>query len=187
MSAHSATRPFARGAAIGAMLLTCFAAIWALSALASWPQAPVWTFALVTLAIGVLAVYSVARFVAASGLPRSQEEAQAARQWRTAGMWLAVIFALEMTFIAAAAIILGNSDQASLLPVVVTAIVGVHFLPLALVFRIPIYWGVGLLLLACAAGSLLIADQSLRLLLLGLSVALVLSISAVVVLARYTR
>jgi hypothetical protein len=187
MSAHSVTRPFARGAAIGAMILTVFAAVWALSGLMSWPQAPAWTFAIVTLAIGALAVYSVARFVATSRLPREQEDAQAARQWLMAVIWLALILAVQMMFIAVATIILGNSDQASLLPVVVTAIVGVHFLPLALVFRIPIYWGTGLLLLACVAGSLLMADQNVRLLLLGLSVALVLSISAVVVLVRYTR
>jgi hypothetical protein len=169
------------------MILILFAAVWAFSALVNWSQAPTWIFALVMLVIAALAVYSVARFTATSRLPRELEDAQAARQWRVANIWLAVIFAFEMIFIAVVAIILGDSDRSLLLPVAVAALVGIHFLPFALVFRIPIYWGTGLLLLACAAGSLLIVDESMRLLLLGMSVALVLSISAVVVLERYTH
>jgi hypothetical protein len=53
-------------------------------------------------------------------------------------------------------------------------------------FHIPIYWGTGILLLVCAAASLLIGNENVRLLALGIAVALVLWLSAAVVLVTST-
>ena len=133
-----------------------------------------------------LAGFSVARLVAAAKLPPAQDAEQAARQGRATGIWFGIIFATEAIFIAAAAILLAGAGRPLLIPVVVAAIVGVHFWPLARVFRIPIYWGTGALLLCCAAASLLIGDENARLLALGIAVALVLWISAAVVLVTST-
>ena len=182
---HPITRASARGSAIGAINLTVFGAIWAFNALgAYWPQAPGWAFGVLVLAAAALAIFGAVRLVAASRLPR--EDAQAARQWRAAERWLGIIFAIQILLIAAAAIILARAGRPLLIPVVVAAIVGLHFWPLARVFHMPIFWGIGALLLICAAASLLIENANARALALSLAAALVLWVSAAIMLIRYT-
>ncbi len=187
MEEQSITRAMARGAAIGAGILTFFGTYWAFAALINWPQAPAWVYGILTLVTVALTGFSVARFIAAAKRWPAPDAAQGARQGRAAGKWFALIFGVEVIAIAVAAIGLARANRPLLIPVVIAAIVGLHFLPLARVFHIPLYSITGLLVLVCVAASLLIANANMRLLALGLAVALVLWGSAVAVLLNYTR
>jgi hypothetical protein len=113
----------ARGAAIGAGILTFFGAFWAFAALINWPQAPTWAYIIVALIIAALALFSATRFVAAAKLPPAQDAAQAAQRGRTIGIWFGIIFAVEALFIAIAASLLARAGRLLLIPLVVAAAV----------------------------------------------------------------
>lgn len=186
MNKPAQTRDFARSVAMGALNLTIFGAIWALAALGNWPPAPAWSFAAVALVAAILAVVSIGRLVAAGKLPATSVDQQDVQQEQRARTWFTVIFGVQALLIAVAVFGLVRLERPALIPVVVAVIVGLHFWPLARLFQTPLYWFTGVLLLLCAAASLLIEDTTLRLLALGLAAALVLWLSAALLLIGYT-
>ena len=184
MKPEPVTRASASGAAIGVLVLTFFGAIWAFAALGNRPATPAWAFGLCAIPFAVLTVLGVRRLIAAGRLPAPENEAQAASEDRREGRWFGVVFAAEGILIVIASNVLAHAGKPLLIPVAIAAIVGVHFFPLARLFRRPFYWVTGTLLVLCAGGSLLIADERGRLFALGLAAAAVLWSSAAFVLAR---
>jgi len=103
------------------------------------------------------------------------------------GRGFVTVFATEIILIALAATALSRANRPLLIPVVVMAIVGAHFVPLAKIFQVPTYFVMGVALICLAAGSLLIPDENLRVLTLGIASTLVLWVSAVRVLAVHAK
>jgi len=184
------TREFKFGAGIGALVLTYAGAAWAFVALANRAGTPTWEFGVFALPVLTLTALSVMRLVAVARLPIRKlfgtEAIESARQGRKVGVWFALIFATEAALIAGTAVILARSGRPLLIPVAVVGIVGLHFVPLARIFSMPIYLVTGLLLAGLAAMSLLVADEASRVFILAIIVALVLWASAARVLAAYT-
>jgi hypothetical protein len=190
ISAWQHTRGFRSGAAIGALVLTCAGAAWAIAALANRPGVPAWTYAaaavpvLALLSSGVRCLLMIRRD---DGLrPPGLDVIEGAQRGRRVGVLFGAVFAAEIALIAVAAIVLSHAGRPLLIPVAVVAIVGVHFVPLARLFHIPVYGAAGWLLLTASLVSLLIVDERLRVFILGLAAAVVLWASAAVVLALHT-
>lgn len=181
MRHNAVSRDYARGVAIGALILTFFGVFWAF---ANWPQAPSWAYGVLSLPVVTLTLFAVVRFINTAKLPEAMDGDQAARDDKRTGIAFGVVFAVEFILIAAAAAILNNLDRPLLIPVAIALIVGLHFFPLARLFHVPVYSVTGLLCVACAFASLLVADESVRLLLLGLTIAIILWGSAGVVLMK---
>jgi hypothetical protein len=99
------------------------------------------------------------------------------------GMLFGIVFTVEAGLIGLVSVGLAHIHRPLLIPIAVIAIVGVHFVPLAKVFRIPTYAVLGLVLVALAAGSLLIQDEATRVLALSIGSAIALWASATTVLA----
>ena len=172
-----------RGMAIGAAILTLFGLAWALAALLNWPERPTWSIVLSLSIAGSLIAASIFRALHPGGLP-SADPSRAAAQGRRAGVWFGIIFTLEGVFIAIAAIVLANHSLALWIPVAAALIVGLHFLPLAHLFRVPLYYATGILSIAAAAASFAVQDDRARILTVSLAMASILWLTSTVVLLQ---
>jgi hypothetical protein len=183
---HPVTRAYARGVATGAFVLTFFGAFWAFEAITNWPQTSSFVYVLLSLPVAALILFAVIRFFDVAKLPQAADGDRAARDGKRTGIAFGIIFAVEAILIAAAAVILGALGHPLFIPIAVALIVGLHLLPLARLFGVPLYYVTGLLCIACALASLLVPDEALRLLMLGLAIAMILWGSAGVVLLQHT-
>jgi hypothetical protein len=75
--------------------------------------------------------------------------------WRNSGKWFGLIFASEAALIAIASIVLGNTGHDALIPPVIALIVGLHFLLLAPLFRLPLYNVTGIAMSALALACII--------------------------------
>jgi hypothetical protein len=185
------SRGFKFGAGIGALVLTYTGAAWAFAALGNRAGVtPRWEFGMLTVPVLLLTIFGVIRLVAVAKLPvllaSDPEAIEGARRGRRVGLLFGVVFAVEFGSIALAAILLSRAGRPLLIPVVIVAIVGAHFLPLARIFHVPTYGFAGVLLVLAALGSLLITDEPARVFALGMVTGLVLWVSAATVLALHT-
>lgn len=183
------SRGFKFGAGLGALVLTTAGAAWSVVALIFRPGSPAWQFVLVMAPPLLLGALTVKRLAAIARLkesrPTESERLESARQARRMRRLFATVFTIEIVFIAGAAAALAGASRPLLIPVVVVAIVGGHFVPLASVFRIPTYFVTGIVLVALAGASFLISDESTRAFALGISSACVLWASAGAVLTLH--
>jgi hypothetical protein len=175
------TKARMRGIAGGAAILTLFGGLWCIVALAFWPARPVWGIPLASAATFLLLVVCVVRWMAAAKLPASHDPAAAAKGKR-AGILFGIIFGLEAALIALVSAWLARSGLGDWIPVAVALIVGVHFLPLAYIFEVPLYYWTGGLSVLGVLGCLLIHAMDLRLLCVGVVMAAVLWLTTVLLL-----
>jgi len=149
-----------RGRAVGAMVCAGFGAY----ALSSWIQAAVQSgralwFGTIAAVTAVLVVWAVANLVALRHAPRAVLDRRLARFFR---IWFALIVAIEGTAIGVGAPILGHFHRLDLFGQWVGAVVGIHFLPLGKLFKLPLYYATGAAISLAAFGSLLISAGPLR-------------------------
>jgi hypothetical protein len=181
------SRPYAIGVSIGALVLTFFSMFWAFEAISNWPQTPPYFYTIISQPVLWITIFAASRLNTVMKIPPPTREDQIPQDdGKKTGIIFGVIFAVEFVLIAVAAAILNALGRPLLIPIVVALIVGLHFFPLARLFDVQLYSVTGFLCVVCALGSLFIVDEALRLMLLGLSIAVVLWGSAVVVLLRYT-
>jgi hypothetical protein len=172
-----------RGMAIGAAILTLFGLAWSFAALLNWPAHPAWSIVLSLSIAAALIGAAIFRALHPGGRPASNP-ALAAAEGRRSGMWFGLIFTLEGVFIAIAAILLGSHHLADWIPVATALIVGIHFLPLARLFRVPLYYGTAILASLAALASFAIADPLTRVVSLGLAMAAILWLTSTVILLQ---
>ncbi len=164
------TKARMRGLVGGAAILTLFGGIWSITALAFWPGRPVWGIPLASAATLVLLVTCILRWTASAKMPDSRDPAAAAKGKRAA-IYFGIIFGLEGGLIALSSALLARAGLGHWIPVAVGFIVGVHFLPLAYVFEVPLYYWTGGLIVFGILACLLIHVVGLRLLCVGLVMA----------------
>jgi hypothetical protein len=172
-----------RGAALGALILTAFGTAWAVLALTSLPAPPHLPIALVAAVAAVLMGLAVRRVLTAGSLP-SPEDEEAAQQGRRAGVAFGIIFTLEGATIGVGAVLLARADQSAWIPPFAAIVVGLHFLPLARVFRVPLYTCTGTAAVVWTLLCMAALQPWLRLLALGLGMGAILFTTAAVVLYR---
>jgi hypothetical protein len=180
---NSRTTAQIRGMAIGAAILTLFGLAWSLAALLNWPAHPTWSIVLALALAAALVAASAKRALHPGGRPAIDPE-KAAADGRRSGMWFGIIFTLEGVFIAIAAILLSAHHLADWIPAATACIVGLHFLPLARLFRVPLYYATGILSVAAAAATFAIHDPLAQVVFLGLAMAAILWLTSTVILVQ---
>ncbi len=178
-----ATIAHVRGRITGAGILTLFGAVWCGLALAFWSARPGWSVPAGALAAAALLAFCVARLVALRGVPSIENPAEAAR-WKRIGMWFGIIFGIEGGLIALCSVMLARAGLDTWIPIAAAVIVGLHFLPLARLFQMPAYFWMGAVIVVAMIGCSLIRDAGARQLCAGLMVAVVLWLTALVVLLQ---
>lgn len=167
----------------GAAILTLFGGWWCIAALVNWTGHPGWSIPAAFVTTFVLLVLCVMRLVATRKIPAIDDPVAAAKGKRS-GKLFGIIFGIEGGLIALCSVLLASRGLGLWIPIAIAIIVGVHFLPLAHVFEVPLYYWTGGLSVLGALSCLLISDVRTRLLWLGLVMAAVLWLSVVVLLLQ---
>jgi hypothetical protein len=173
----------ARGLAFGAAILTLFGLAWAMAALLNYRAHPHWAVILALWIAASLIAAAVFRMICPGGTAAADPN-RAAAEGKRAGMWFGIIFGLEGALIAGAAILLSANGLQNWIPVAAAAIVGIHFLPLARLFRVPLYYFTGIVSVIAAAASFAVHDPAVRVFWLGINMATILWITATVALVQ---
>ena len=169
--------------AIGATIVTLLGAMWCIVALAIWPAHPVWSIPAGSAATILLLALCVMRFRALKNTPRIHHPLAAAKGMRM-GKLLGIIFAAESGLIWLCATLLAHLGLSLWIPIAIAVIVGLHFIPLARVFEVPVYRLTGVLCVVGVLGCSLIRDANVRGLCAGLTMAAVLWLTAVLFLLQ---
>ncbi|MFS0894956.1 DUF7010 family protein [Microbacterium sp. 179-I 3D3 NHS] len=130
--------------------------VWAGWAQERPPKGVVWRIVLAVLSVGGAALAGVS-------LPRAIREWSSPTAIATGGpalIWYIVIFWVEVIAIVALAIWATKRRRKDLIPPLVLAVVGIHFVPLAWVFAQPIYAVAGVLVTAAAVIAALVEDET---------------------------
>lgn len=162
-----------RGIFSGGIILTLFGGFWSILALVFWPPHPSWAVPLAVVVIILLLLLCIQRLWATRGIRNAHDPVAAAKAKRS-GMWFGIIFGIEGGLIALSCALLGRHGQNAWIPIVIALIVGVHFLPLAKVFDVSVYYWTGALSTLGVLACLLIGDFTMRVLCVGLVMAAVL-------------
>lgn len=155
MAVQPIPRALIQGYMSGALLLTFFGALWALLTMSAFTaQQRVLLVAVVVIVASMLAYAAIRLLRAAQHLPQPVAP-DASAQGRTVGKWYALIVGSEFVAIALASILLGRAHDDQLIPLVVALIVGIHFLPLAALFHVPVYYLTGVCMIVLAGCGLI--------------------------------
>lgn len=164
------------GMTTGAVVMFVFGVVWLLIGLLRGRPSPAW-LRLSLLFVGIALGASIATLgVRASRIPRnaSPATAQQIANNREIGRHYYVVFGIELAAILLAVVALKAIHYPDYILCGIALIVGVHFFPLAALFKAPVYYGTALL--GCAIGlvGFFMADASLRQKVVGLSFGLLL-------------
>jgi hypothetical protein len=176
-------RPSLTGISIGALICAVFGSSWMFWGAAwSGSHPPMWYFYaldVISLPLIGIAILGVRRaFRVASSQPRDMPS------WRSLRGRYWIITGTEWASAVATAIWLSRIGRSDLIPQVCGVIVGLHFFPLARIFRAPIYNGTGAAMIVGALVSLMLSRGYGRNILGCGAVGLTLWVTAVVLLAR---
>jgi hypothetical protein len=172
-----------RGIVAGAAIFTLFGSWWAFIGLVNWTSRPSWTMPAASVAAIGLLVLCLVRLSALSKF-RSIDDPGAAAKGKRDGRLFGIIFGVEGALIALCSILLGRYGLSVWIPIATGVIVGAHFIPLAFIFRVPLYHWTGALSILGMVGCSLIHDANARSLFAGLVMAAVLWISAALLLRQ---
>lgn len=172
-----------RGCVAGAAILTLFGSAWCIVAFALWPAHPIWSIPAASAATLALLAGCVVRLRAVRNVPSSKDPVAAAKGKRI-GKLFGIVFGIECGLIWICATLLAHLGLSIWVPIAVAVIVGLHFLPLARVFEVPLYYWTGALCVLGVLGCSLIRDAGTRLLCAGLIMAAVLWLTALLLLLK---
>jgi hypothetical protein len=175
-----------RGRIAGAAILTLFGCVWWVLALAFWVARPVWSMPAGFVATVVLLGLCVLRLLAIKDV-KSVDDPVAAAKGKRAGILFGIIFGAEGGLIALCAALLGRAGLSIWVPIATGVIVGLHFIPLARLFEVPIYYWTGTLSVLGVLACSLVRDIATRQLCAGLLMASVLWLTAVVIVLQGTH
>jgi hypothetical protein len=167
----------------GAVFMFGFGIVWLVTVLPRGNSSPAW-FRFALLVAGTILGVSIAMMgVRASAMPHSAVRLtapQVAANQRI-GQHFYVIFGAELVAILLAVIALKAIHYPDYILCGIALIVGVHFFPLAALFRAPLYYGTALV--GCAIGLIgfFVTDPALRQKVVGISFGLLLWVTAAVV------
>jgi len=131
----------------------------------------------------VLLGLCVWRLAALRGISSANNPATASKGKRT-GILFGIIFGAECALIAFCAMLLGHLGLGIWIPIAVAIVVGLHFIPLARVFEVSLYYWTGVLSVLGMIACSLISDAGTRLLSAGLVMAAVLWCTALLLVLR---
>ncbi|SIQ03667.1 hypothetical protein SAMN05878482_101150 [Peribacillus simplex] len=149
-----------RGSGIGVIFMAVFGTLWASTGIMGLQG---WGFPYVELAaifVGIIMVIEGISLIHASQKMSNQVSEDGARRLKRIGFLFNMVFIAEGLLIGIAIIICNLINQTDLIPGVIAIIVGIHFLPLASLFQIKVYYATGVLLCLLALITLLIVPDT---------------------------
>ncbi|MEZ2347707.1 hypothetical protein [Terriglobus sp. RCC_193] len=158
-SSSAGSAGWLKGRVIGALICGFFGAIWMFEAVYLGGMArPVWLPLIWIATLGFI-IWPVVRLRSFSPQPRSSAEGE---RWASVSKTYWGIVAIEWGLCAGAANWLGHTHRYQLIPVFLGAIIGIHFLPLAKLFRVPIYYVTGFVMTFGVLATVLIPNPHVR-------------------------
>jgi hypothetical protein len=155
--------PTLRGMASAVLFLAFFSTLWALVGIAGLRGLDGNALLIVAILIGLaLLVAGISLNRAARRLPQRAAGA-AAQERQRKNKWFLLIFVTELLLILIAHVLLSLVNRLDLFIPATLLIVGIHFFPLAALFRVKIYYPAGALLCALVIVTLLVVPQRLKL------------------------
>jgi hypothetical protein len=155
----------------GAALMFGFGIVWLLIGILRGRRSPIWLRVSVVLA-GIALGASIATMgMRASGMPTSATPptVQQIAVNREIGRHFYRIFGAELAAIVLAVVVLNARHYPNHILCAIALIVGLHFFPLASLFKLPVYYATGLLGCAIGVAGFFVADDRLRQEVVGLS------------------
>ena len=141
------------GRAIGALILTGFAALWMLFAF-RFVRRFGWRTLLLIVLITAGMCWSAARQIQrARQMPKPTVATQPIAAERETGREFEIVLALEWIPILVAVIIFNRIRRPDFILPTIALIVGLHFIPLARVFAVPLYYASGIAIMVVAIAS----------------------------------
>jgi hypothetical protein len=176
-----------RGRAVGAIVCAGFGAYsmywWTLAAIPGGRQ--LWFYAIATIA-AVFLIWAISQLVIfrpALTFPPSLKP-DLAKYRRFYAIRFNLILAIEVAAIFLGGPILGHFQRKDLIPQWVDLVVGIHFLPLGKLFKLPLYYATASAMVLSSLGSLFIPSGSLRLATNAGGAALALWATSLIILSR---
>lgn len=152
-----------RGRAIAALIFAFFGAgdmLWAVSFTRDVPR--MWSQAIWIAAVA-LGCWSITQRLLLRRLPvPAVDKSIARRQLTFYASWFLLVVVLEVISINVGKPIVIHFHRLDLFPQWLEAVVGLHFLPLARLFKVPLFYARGMALVLVTLGSLLIPVGNLR-------------------------
>lgn len=177
-----------RGRTVGAIVLAGFGAYsmywWTLAAIQTARRD--WFYAIAAIT-AIFLVWSIAQLVIFHHVINHDSDEQRRRfsaMRRFYAIRFVLIVAIEVAAIFLGGPILGHFPRKDLVPQWIDVVVGVHFLPLGKLFKVPLYYATALAILLSSLGSLLIPPSSLRLATSAGGLGLALWITSLIILSR---
>ncbi|WP_245645132.1 DUF7010 family protein [Peribacillus loiseleuriae] len=152
-----------RGTASGVFFMAFFGTLWAytgIMGLQGW-GVPLLLVAAVT--IGIALFIGGVSLIRASRELTNQVSKTDLRRGKRTRFWFNIIFAAEGLAIAITIVVCNATCHSELIPPVIAIIVGVHFLPLAPLFQVRLYYFTGALLCLLAIITLLVVPAKVTL------------------------
>lgn len=127
-----------RGRAIGTLVMTGFGVWWVFGAMSSINGLASWIYVVVAIVPAALAGLAILRLFRLPNLPGNPNAASGnmSRNFK-------IVLIAEVLLIVSAIVMLGRSGHPDLITASIAIIVGLHFLPLAAIFRLPLYYTTG--------------------------------------------
>ncbi|MGI8649557.1 MAG: DUF7010 family protein [Rubrobacter sp.] len=146
-----------RGRSLGVFFVSVFGLVWASMGLTALPDGLYFVLGASSVLL-VLALLSVAGYLhhAARFVPEMPQGTMNAATWRR----FRIVGVTEGLAIGAAVFVLVRVEHSEWIPAIVALIVGLHFFPLASLFRVRLYHATGLLLCAVFALTVILALTS---------------------------
>ncbi|MEP7044390.1 MAG: hypothetical protein ABI843_15100 [Dokdonella sp.] len=142
MTTNGSTRTTAwamRSRGMGILVCAAFAAFWASSSRSEWPTAFVAAgYAIIALITAALVIVGITLIRRGRQLPLTPNAARV-RQRRSGGLFAALVAAEIVAMNVAAYVLAGHHLEQYLIPAI-AIIVGLHFYPLARLFRAPFFY-----------------------------------------------
>jgi hypothetical protein len=175
-----------RGRTVGAIVLAGFGAYsmywWTLAAIQTGRQR--WFYAIAAIT-AIFLVWSIAQLAIFRPLPKPDFDKVRRRFYaRFYAIRFGAILATEVAAIFLGGPVLGHFHRKDLIPQWIDMVVGLHFLPLGKLFKLPLYYVTASAILLSSLGSLLIPPSSLRLATNNGGTALALWITGLIILSK---
>jgi hypothetical protein len=148
-----------KGRTRGALICGGFGAVWMFQALYFGGMATPAALITVTLLALTFVAWPVLQLYSLRGLPGSSDAGQ---YWAAVSKPYWTTVAVESVACIVAANVLNNTGHPELVPQFIGGIVGLHFLPLAKIFRAPIYYWTGAVMTSGVLASLEVSAGNLR-------------------------
>ena len=155
--------PSVRGIARSVLFLVFFGALWASIGINGLNRLEEPWLAIVVMFIGLVLLIAGVSLSRASRRISPQAPTTDTQGGQPRSKWFRIVFPTELIAIMIAYVICSAVNRSDLFYPVMMLIVGVHFFPLAFIFRIRRYYGTGALLCFLAVVTLLVMPEQLRL------------------------